>query len=162
MFCPSRLCRSSLYPVLSLVFSWGLLAFRPLSLVVAVVPVHQGLLWPRFSGNSCECRAQALCLLLLTDTEVIFVSRLCLSTFSFLRGMIFFLFWIIFLSSYGKTYSFVFSTLNSFLLVLHQSNNLVLFPLVILCMLKCLLDVLMGGIVDLVAYAQLCRMVQAT
>lgn len=26
---------------------------------------------------------------------------------------------------------------------------------------KCLLDVLMGGIVDLVAYAQLCRMVQA-
>lgn len=34
-------------------------------------------------------------------------------------------------------------------------NNLVLFPLVILCMLKCLLDVLMGGIVDLVAYTQL-------
>lgn len=56
----------------------------------------------------------------------------------------------------------MFSTLNSFLLVLHQSNNLVVFPLVILCMLKCLLDVLMGGIVDLIAYAQLCRMVQAT
>lgn len=35
-------------------------------MVVAVVPVRQGLLWP---WSSCECRAQALCLLLLTGTE---------------------------------------------------------------------------------------------
>lgn len=66
----------------------------------------------------------------------------------------FFLFWVIFLSSYGKTPSCVFPTLNSFRLVLHQSNDLVLFLFVIACVLKCLLDVLMGGIVNLVAWQE--------